>query len=754
MKNNMLRRQLLLTAFASTVAVAIAAPVQAQEVSADPQANAGIGEIVVSARRRKETIQQTPVAMTAIAPSQLEAAAAVKISDLQGSAPNVLITQQGSGAATANISIRGLSFADVEKSFDPTVAMVVDGIFIGTSTGQLLDFFDIESIEILRGPQGTLFGRNTIGGVINIKRSRPTGEFGGKFELGYGKFGSFTGKAVVNMPIVQDKLAAKFFYFHGETDGYYRDVLSGRRSGGGKTDNFGASFLMTPTENFNALLTLERQSQGFEPVDAAITNSSELFCTFLPAGGCDRNTTDDVYTSFDPYPSPSDGKPHHGSYRSPAATLEMNWDAGGINITSVTGYRKSKERQTQSYSTAGLYDTDRRQQYHQFSQELRGSGKLTDTFDYVVGGYFFDSKYHITQETWVFGANTGAPQDTTGKAQTYAAFGDFNWSFADQWRLSFGGRYTHDKKEMQTLVGSTDLGPQSASWSKFTPKVSIDFRPTNDLMVYGNWSRGYRSGGFNGRGLTTLTAATPFAPETVDSFEVGLKSAWFDRRLLFNLAAFYTKYKDMQQSTTVPGGPTGNQTLVTNVGGAKVKGIEMDLTAKPASDLIIRASIGYLNSRFNDFVTSDVVGTDVDDNPVFGNLDYSGNDLIYAPKLTASVNFEYKVPSALGDFQLNGSYRYLAPYDQQISKGGLVLVGSTYVVQGNDRRTRTDKQNLVDASISFFPAVADGKMRVSVFGRNLLDDRGTDTAFTVAGLWSFATAREPRTYGVQLGYQF
>lgn len=174
-------------------AMAFASLTQAQEAvtnSAAARENAGVQDIVVTARRRNETIQETPIAMTALSMVQLESKVTPNIGDLQGAAPNVLITQQNSGASASNVSIRGLSFADVDKSFDPTVAVVVDGVFIGTSTGSYLDFFDIESIEVLRGPQGTLYGRNTIGGVINIRRTRPSGAFGGKFEGSYGSYGT------------------------------------------------------------------------------------------------------------------------------------------------------------------------------------------------------------------------------------------------------------------------------------------------------------------------------------------------------------------------------------------------------------------------------------------------------------------------------------------------------------------------------------------------------------------------------------
>ena len=735
-------------------ALSVAQPAAAQETTAPAATSevAGIEEIIVSARRRDESIQDTPIAVTAIAPSQLEGAAAVTIADLQGAAPNVLITVQATGAATANISIRGIAFADVEKSFDPAVGVNVDGVYIGTSTGQMLDFFDLESIEILRGPQGTLFGRNTISGVINVRRTRPTGEWGGKFEVGGGKFDARSLRAVLNVPIVPGVLAAKFFEMHQESDGYYRAVGTGEHRGGTNSENFGASFLLTPNDAFDALLTLEKQVQDFDPVLGPLSQNSDLFCV-LPLGLiCGNDNTKDPYV-VNPVGA------FIGEYRSPAGTLEMNYDAGAIKFTSVTSYRRSTEEQQTDYGSAGTYVTNRDQKYRQFSQELRGAGKIGDSFDYVAGLYYFDSRYRINQGTWVFGAPV-APRRTVGTSESYAVFADLNWEVMDRVRLSGGARWTHDKKSMDTTVAGTAFGKASESWSKFTPKIGLDYRPTDDLMVYGSWSRGYRSGGFNGRGQTPFSARLPYDPETVDAFELGLKSAFLDNRVSLNLAAFHTKYKDIQQSTTItlPPPSTGNETIVTNAASAKIKGIEADLTVRATDGLTLKSSFGYTDAKFGGFITNLPIGG------ASMPFDFSRVDLIYAPKVTWAISAEYVQPVVLGavegEIKAQAGYRFLSRYDQQIAADAVTpVVGNPVIVERNDPRLRSDEQNLLDASLSFLWDVGGdkGRARITAYGRNLFDDRGTNTAFTVANnpiLWSFASMREPRTYGLQLGYEF
>ncbi|MBB6124016.1 TonB-dependent receptor [Sphingobium subterraneum] len=788
----------------STPAFAQAAPSAADEQAAEP---ADSGAIIVTARRRSETLQQTPVAITAVNTAMLENKAAVNIGDLQGAAPGLLITQQNSGAQAANISIRGLTYADIEKSQTPTVGVVVDGITIGTNTGQLQDAFDIAQIEVLRGPQGTLFGANTIGGVINITRTKPTMEPGGKAEFTYGRWNTWSGKAIVNYGN-GDTWGIKGWYFHNETDGFYHNVTRNTSDGWSKGDSYGASLLFKPAgSGFNAQLTVENVVQSFNPVVSNIAKTGEVFCAFEPAQECNRNTTTDLYTTF--------GAAAKSKYRAPNATLEMNYDAGAVKLTSITGWRHSKEGQTQDFdgSSTDLYYVDRRQHYTQWSQELRASGNLFDGFDYVVGGYFFSSKYDLTQWSRVFGFDPNTPptlfdrasQHVEGKTKSYAVFGDFNWAFADNWRLSFGGRWSHDNKKLvngfapNMLIAPGDLqqltyvapgsctgigaptapgtpvcapgtfalvGAGDANFTKFTPKVGIDYRPNSDTMLYASWSRGYRSGGFSPRAATAATASTPFRPETVDSYEIGAKLALLDRKLEINIAGYVSDYKNMQQNLTVPGGPTGNQTVTGNVpGGASIKGIEIDGSLRVTRQLRITASGAYMKSHFRNFIADGVLpaglvypGGVVPPASGLGPYNYSANNLIYAPKFTTSLAAEYEVPTSFGSVQTSIGWRHISPYDEQLSVASTTPANiggrAGVIVNGNDPRVRTTTQDLVDASLTVKFDLGDNEAYVRVFGRNLANEKTTTHAFTVAGLWSFGMALEPRTYGATIGVKF
>lgn len=738
----------------STSLLCFASETMAQGVSEGAQVE--IGDIIVSARRRDETLQTTPVAITAINRAMLENKASVNIADLQGAAPNLLITQQNAGAQAANLSVRGLTYADIEKSQTPTVGVVIDGVMVGTNTGQLVDFFDIDQIEVLRGPQGTLFGANTIGGVINIRRTKPTMEAGARLEASYGRWNSWNTRAVANIGN-GETVGLKGWYFHSQTDGFLYNATTNSKAGGSKNDNFGASLLFRPKDSdFDALLTVENTHQTFDPTVSNIAQTGEVFCLFEPANQCNRNTNNDLYTVFT--------SPATSRYSAPAATLEMNYDAGAVKLTAITGWRHSKEFQTQDFdaSSTDLYYVRRQQHYTQWSQELRASGKIGSAFDYVVGGFFFNSRYDLTQHTRLFAFNTALdpltadtnPQSVVGHTESYAAFGDFNWAFADKFRLSFGGRWSHDNKRLINSFAQTGLvGSGDATFEKFTPKAGIDYRPNRDTMLYASWSRGYRSGGFSPRAATAATASTPFQPEVVDSYEAGAKLDLFDRKLQFNIAGFFSKYRNLQQSTTIPGGPNGNQTVTSNVGSATIKGIELDTALRPTDGLKITATLAILDSQFRNFIVGNVY------NGAILPFDYSKNDLIYAPKFSASLGAEYTVLTSFGSVVASAGLRHISPYDEQISLGSLTPVTSggvvtKIIVNGNDPRVRTATQDLVDASLTTNFKLGGTDAYLRVFGRNLLDERTTSAAFTVAGLWSFASAIEPRTYGVTLGAKF
>ena len=717
-----------------------AAAVPSQPQASDP------GDIVVTARQRSETIATTPLSVTAVTPAQLEAVNAITIQDVSGAIPNMVISQVGAGPSAAAISIRGVVFADIEKSFDPAVGVLVDGIFVGTNTGQLLDFFDIGSLEVLRGPQGTLFGRNTIGGVVNIRRSRPTGEFGGKIEAVMGNYGLFQGRGIVNAPIIPDLLAVKLFLQYSETNGYYRNVTRNIDEPRTRSSNFGAAFLFTPSADFEALLTVEKQVQRGHTVNPSGSTTGDLVCLVAPRNQCNRDAQDDLYTTFTQFDNPT-------RYDSPAATLEMNWDVSdNIKLTSITGYRKNTEIFFQDFdgTSAAFYETIRDQFYRQFSQEFRASVKVNDSIDFVSGLYYFDNKYRNFQRTFlgtILGG--GRPvQYASQNAKSYAAYLDVNWAFAEQFRVTLGGRYTRDEKTFNNrFPGAFDVSAED-SWNKFTPKVSADWRPSEQLMFYASYSRGYRAGGFNGRATSISTSQQSYDPETVDSYEAGLKLQLFDKRLSFNLAAFQTKYDDKQESLirrTPPGSPNTNETIVSNVASAKIKGIEADFLARIFPGFSLNGSVGFLESNYDSFLTL---------NPLtLAPVDLSGLSLTYNPSFTGAIGGSWSADTLVGQVTISSNYRHISRYFTAITPDPSNANPAAPTLNSIAGRTRPLDQ--WDLSVSVEPDTGtDLKPHFNVFMRNILDKRGISGNTIVPGLFKSPTAREPRTYGIEVGFAF
>ncbi len=717
----------------------------------------GLEDIIVSARRREESIQSTPVAVSAISPTELANAAAPDIRDLVGRTPNLVIDPVNASPSAAAISIRGISFEDIEKSFDPAVGVLIDGIYIGTNTGQLLDFFDFESIEVLRGPQGTLFGRNTTAGVISITRTRPTGELGFKGKVTIGDYGRREYRTVVNAPKIADMLSLKGFWLRSEGDDYYDNQTLGEDYGGRRYDNYGATALLE-IGDFEITGTYERVNERTE-IDTASTSGTltspagtDFICLPLalppgflaPRDQCDRNTNDDLYTTFTNVPGLALNEGDN-------VTVNASYDFGGFVLTSVTGWRSSNESVRQDFDSTSInfFDTLRVQTYRQFSQELRLSGNLTETIDFVVGGYYFNSRYTLDQSTFSGPFLSGGNPTVGGNivdhsSKSKAIFGDLQWKLTDQLRLSAGGRYTWDEKSMTNDLSKLDnpsvVATPEADWSKFTPRASIDysFGETSNNLVYASFSQGYRAGGLNGRAQTVGSANTPYDPETVDSYEVGFKTQFWENRITFNVAGFVTKFRDKQEEVVIPApAPVDQETVVQNAAKATIKGLEVEMRALVAEGLTLNGSLGFLDAAYDSFNTL-VNGVDTD---------ISNRSLRRTPDLSYSVGADYAIPVGPGELQLAASYRYVARLQTTIA-------GAPTDPTVNDPRGLAQPRGLLDASAGYTFDLGAAKLRAAIFGRNLTDDRGLSSTLPVAGLFTFSAARPPRTWGVEFGIEF
>jgi iron complex outermembrane receptor protein len=747
----------MLLAMASPALAQHAAGNQSQPASTATDDGGALGDIIVTAQKRSESIQSVPVAVSALSAEQLENPSISDIRDLAGRVPSLVVDSVAAGPSAAAISIRGVSFEDIEKSFDPTVGIVVDGVFIGTNTGQLLDSFDLASLEVLRGPQGTLFGRNTIGGVINATRTKPTGAFGVKASVNYSSFNTKTGRLVVNAPTIGGVLALKGFLYYGKTDGYYYNATLGRPAGKYETLSGGVTAKITPADNVEALITYEHMRERGETVVTPLSNGTDLICILplgLPAAECNRNAEPyrGVYTTYQNIETPvlNDTDAVTGQL-----TIGLG---GGFDLVSITGWRRNKEDVTQDFdgSSITFFNTRRRQTYEQFSQEVRVVGDLTPWLNALVGGYYFDSNYVLGQATQspLFGANT-LYLNTKNKSRSYAGFVDLKIKPTDKLTIGLGGRYTNDHKELVSNFGVfVDGAPCPApavqcqgakTFNKFTWRASADYRLATHALIYASASSGFRSGGFNGRASSPTTLG-PYDPETVTAYEVGLKADWLDRRLRTNLAAFRTNYTNKQeevvQATAPPFNTSPQETVVRNASSARITGFEAEIVAVPDDHLTVNLALSYLDAKYIGFLR-DLNGDNIPD-------DVSTLTLRRAPKWSWSAGADYKRDVGQGILQFSTQFRFIDKYATSIVPNVPIIIGQVI----NDTRSIAEPREILDASLAYTLRMSNAEVRFTVYGRNLTDNRGLASALPVARLFTFGSARPPRSFGGEVMFKF
>lgn len=786
---NLARSGLHMTSLGALAAAALAVPALAQDTAQPVSENSETGQdsprdddsedvnetglrvIVVTAQRREESLQSVPLAVTALDEEALENSAIDDLRDFQGRVPGLVVDQVNAGPSAAAVSIRGISFEDIEKSFDPSVGVVVDGVFIGTNTGQLLDAFDLEAIEVLRGPQGTLFGRNTIGGVINVRRSRPTGEFGVKASIGYAEFDTLRGRLVVNTPALGDFLALKGFFYYDDTEGYLENVTLGETQPNYEVWTAGVTAGINLGGPIEALVTYEHTRERGEVSTAPLSRTgTDLICLQVPVPGlglvrafgipdreCDRpiTDTDGLYTVFSNIAQPV-------SNDTDAITGEINVDIGAFALTSITGWRRNEESVRQDFDSTSIdfFDTLRVQDYEQFSQEVRIAGDVTPWLNALLGAYYFDSEYNLDQTTNLGFVGAQLRQFTSGTTESFAIFGDVQVELGDRITLSGGLRYTKDDKSLFTNFGFTPDGSCATflglseddcfgevSFDEFTYRGAVDLQVGPDQIVYGSYSRGFRSGGFNGRAATPSSLG-PFEPEIVDAFEIGLKADWLDNRLRTNFALYQTNYDNKQEEVVRATAPefaalNPQETVVENAASARIRGFEAEIVAVPTDRLTFNASLSIIDADYRDFLR-DIDGDLVPD-------DVSSLDLRRAAPVTWSAGFDYIYPIGDSELQLNTIIRFTDEYTTCIVADPLALQRG---VVTNDIRCTVDTKELLDTTLSYRVPFGRSEVKFSVFGRNLFDDRGINSTLPVAGLFTFAGVRAPRQFGAEIQFTY
>ena len=780
MFNNQLRKSSVWV-LGATIA-ALSAQVAAQ--------SAVLEEIVVTAQKRAENLQEVPVSVTAFSAANLESRSMFNLGNLSSFTPNVDINHgKGDGGSTnAAVFIRGVGQNDFIFPTDPGVGIYLDGVYIARSIGGMLDLADVERIEVLRGPQGTLYGKNTIGGAINVVTSRPSGETSGRVKVTFGERDRQDLEANLSLPLIDNKLYAKLALASKNQDGFSERVSSNLDLGDTNVDaaRLGLNWILSEDVSLYLSADASRIRQNGAPGTLLETFDAPgglyglyngLAAPFVGAqlGLPPGSLFDDRWVTGDTDKSNGTG-PTEDENDTWGVIATLDWEINeNVSFKSITAYREMEAtiRTDIDYSPFPIIHTDEEQDQEQFSQEFQLSGD-SGKLHWLVGAYYLTEDISDLNTTLLASGifdtlnvlpaavvplvpgvvcpaappapcagGAGNPLNaaldldvrpyTSLDTTNWATFVHLSYALTEQLSLTLGGRYSYEEKEYfidSVFPNSGNIATpptkDTQDWSKFTPKIGVDFQVNEDLMVYGSITQGQKSGGWNPRPLQPAEFKR-YDQEELTAYEIGLKSKLLDGRMTLNIAAFYSEYEDLQLfANTI--NPTNGSLLLTvdNAGDVDLYGFEIEIVARPTANLDINFGAGYLENEYQSLSP---------------NTGYSeNNELPQAPKWTLNGGAQYRfdLDEALGSINVRGdvSYRSKTYNDPQNTKA---IVQSGYSV--------------VNARISWIsPAET---WQSSLFVTNLNDKEYFTSAESIPafGIRNAVYGR-PREWGVSLSYHF
>ena len=686
--------------------------------------------VIVTAQKRAQSIDDVPIAMTVINRKALENSHAATLTEMQQLAPNFSVAQWG-GINTA--SIRGVGGGGRNIGFDTRVGVYVDGIYMGQSQALDQPLFDIEQVEVLRGPQGHLFGRNTVAGAVNITTRAPSETFEGSFRAVAGNHNTREGYASVSGPMA-DKLLGKISLGYETRDGFSTNLFSNQKLDDLNRVTTRGQLALRATDKLDINLSADyadiKQNQILGEVMTGMGGAPL-------AGGPYADHTVNFNTT-----------PYINNTLSGASLTANYYTDEGTTLTAITGYRDTHQnRQNDTdYSPFDVFHINYTDNFKQFSQEIRIASPVKDALRCVAGVYLMHESadtYRIAaagKDGAMIGVAAGATVPVSGavKTDSYALFGSLDYDLTSKLTLNLGARYTDEKKSLlYNLAGAGIFGMGTAvnytdtrSDSMLTPTVGLTYALHESLNIYGKYSTGFKSGGWNLDYLTNTQIANDinFNKETVDSYELGLKGSALNHRVQYDFSVFHSRFRDFQVFQFVNTGVTSELQL-RNAAKAESTGAEASLHALMTDNLNISGNIGIMKAEFKSFPGGMTSGGDA-----------AGKRLPDAPDMTAAVTVNYSMPapSIGGRFDFYGERSYRSK--------------SFSGVDNNEALDRVSSRNLVNARVSF---VADhARLKLSLWARNLINNSYTTAHSTDFFGNQFVKRGDPRTFGVEGKYSF
>ena len=744
--------------FLSCAVLALSAGVaSAQTPTRDSTA---IEEIVVTAQKRSENLQDVPVSVTALTSDALAARGVNNVLALNNLAPGMRISA-ADAAANPKIYIRGVGLSDFNPNASSGVGVYVDGVYIGSPLAQMAGFFDLAQVEVLRGPQGTLYGRNTNGGAINITTKRPSQTFGADASLEYGSFNAVTADLGVGGPIVADKLAFRVAAQYVKDDGYTFNRVTGHDLNAADHWAGRLSLLYTPNQDFELLTQVNRYvNRG----DATAPAHRALFPATAAAAGPDGFCAPGAYASGQcgdllgyadtdnntrAVDANLEGKDKVDLF---GASSQATWKFGGVSLVSVTAWQWAHRNDLENTDASPLQmvEINYRSRQHQFTQELRlQSNDASARLNWVLGAYYMDEKVQDNTRQDVLRDLRPlfiTPDNPTGlsiensvgtfgypytqKTKGYAVFGQADYKLTDRLTGTVGLRWSADDKSMDYQSQAEDglivilTSKQSKTFSALSGRLGLRYELSDDANVYATYNRGYKSGGFFGGLATTAEEMEPYDNETLDAYELGMKSEFFDRRVRLNVSGFYYDYKNQQVfAQTTRNGLT--VLVLDNAANSKVYGGEAEITARPIQPLTLTAGVSLLHAKYGDYLTE--------------GKDFTGNWLPQSPKVTFNAAATWVAP-------LENGASIVANVDANYSS-------KVYFDNSNAERLSQDAVWIAGAQLSW--RSPDQKIEAGAFARNLFDKTYTVAISNIDSLGvDLLSYNRPRSLGVFLRYHY
>lgn len=735
-----------LVAYAGDTNAVAGRDVEPAQAAPTRASGAVLEEIVVTAQRRAETLQKVPLAITAFGAEEIRQGRMLGLAEVAIRTPGFNIGNFS--PESPNLTLRGIGSTDRDAGSDRSVVVFVDETYIGRAGASTFDLFDLERVEVLHGPQGTLYGKNVAGGAINIITRKPERETDAYVEAGIGNYNLLETRGMFNAPL-SDTVATRFAISTRDRDGPQKNVLTGNDVDTLDNASVRAHIRYQPSENTDALLTAEYARDRIYGVSRKLAPGGPFTTSlgFIPDPDPRKVEINDD-GKFDRDAFSLIGRVDQATVFGEFTSLTALRDVASQVIQDVVAIPLESSFDAQGRPRGFLSIDDTTEDYRSVSQEFRLASPVSDSPLYWVGGLYFSEERteRVSVRERSLLAVTSLPKfDQGNDTRSYAVFGQATYSLTPRLNVTLGGRYTWDRKDFRLAVtdesgGTADtLNPAteefdvtaSDKWSAFTPRVALDFAATDDLMLYTSVSRGYKGGGFQGFAPDGASAQISFDPEYVWNYEAGLRSQWFDRRALFNLTAFVMDYTDLQfrqRVLTVPGDEASAVVIILNASDAEIRGIESSVSVRVLENLELSASYAYLDTEIKRF------REDIPNPP-----DIVGNSLPLAPKNSYVLSAKYDLPLAGGaGIHARADYKYKSMHYFEVEQWAAGKEAS---------------YGLLDARVSYLSA--DTAWEVALWGSNLADKvYRSQVQSSVNGTIGVSRFGDPRTYGVSFIWRY